>query len=89
MHMGNKRVHLVLAAEEHARYRAAATAEGVSLSEWLRAAADRHLADSEDDTLSTLDDLDAFFEARDRAEHGTEPDWEEHLAVIAASRLPS
>ena len=89
MHMSAKRVHLVLAAEEAARYRAAAAAEGVTLSAWLRDAAARHLDDTTDAPLDTPEDLDAFFEASDQAEEGDEPDWDEHLAVLTASRAPS
>lgn len=85
MHMGSHRVHVVLAAEERAAYRAAAAREGVSLSEWLRGAARARLADRSD--LRTVDDLDAFFADCDRrGGDETEPDWSSHRAVIESSR---
>lgn len=77
MHMGSVRVHVVLAAEERARYRAAAKRQGQNLSEWLRAAAEEKLEGGQD-ALRTADDLDAFFaelDAARRDDAGTEPDW--------------
>jgi hypothetical protein len=87
LHMRHERVHFVVAAEERAAYRAAAEREGLSLSGWLRAAAaDRLEAGSRED-LESLADLDEFFAACDAREGDTaEPDWDEHLAVIADSR---
>ncbi len=93
MHMGSERVHIVMAAEERAAYRAAAERAGVSLSEWLRGAARARLEDDEARSLRTADDLDRFFADADAREGDEpEPDWEQHLAVIAESRgrgLPS
>jgi len=39
--------------------------------------------------ISSLADLDRFFVERTRAEVGSEPDWEQHLAVIEQSRRGS
>lgn len=86
MHMGSSRVHIVLSAEEHARFQAQAKREGESLSEWLREAGRARLAAGERARLRTPADLDAFFAERDAAEPGREPDWQQHLAVIADSR---
>ena len=85
--MATDRVHVVIAAEERAAYVAAAEREGLTLSAWLRAAARARLAASRDAPLDSVEELDAFFAACDERE-GTrrEPDWEEHLAVIAGSR---
>ncbi|HEX9888364.1 MAG TPA: hypothetical protein VGA69_02715 [Nitriliruptorales bacterium] len=84
-------MHIVLSAEERARYRAAAQVEGESLSEWVRNAARARLATSEPDRLASVEDLDAFFARCDeRCDEGAddqpEPDWDEHLAVIEGSR---
>jgi hypothetical protein len=93
MHMGSERVHIVMAAEERAAFRAAAERAGVSLSEWLRGAARDRLEDDESLQLQTVEDLDRFFAASDAAAgDDPEPDWAEHLAVMADSRrrgLPS
>jgi hypothetical protein len=86
MHMGTTRVHIVLSAEERAAYRAQATREGLSLSEWLRGAARRRLADEQGEALRTPEDLETFFAACDDREAGREPDWDEHLAVMQQSR---
>lgn len=87
MHMGSDRVHVVMAAEERAAYRAAAEAAGVSLSEWLRDAARARLEQTESLALRTVEDLDQFFLGADaRAGDEPEPDWADHLAVIGESR---
>lgn len=86
MHMVSSRVHIVLSAEERARFKAQAEREGQNLSEWLREAGRGRLAAAERSRLATVADLDAFFAERDHAELGREPDWDEHLAVITGSR---
>ncbi len=80
--------YLIVSEPDRTRYAAAARREGLTVSAWLRAAAaDRldHHADSE--PFRTEDDVWRFFADRD-AEMGcgTEPDWEQHLEVIRASR---
>lgn len=86
MHMGSDRVHVVMAAEERAMFRAAAERAGMTLSEWLRTAARERLARAAG-RLATLQDLDAFFCESDRREGDQpEPDWDEHKAVILGSR---
>lgn len=85
--MGSERVHIVMAAEERAAYRAAAEREGISLSEWLRAAAQARLEEVESLSLDTVGELDAFFADCDQREGDEpEPDWADHLAVMADSR---
>ncbi len=87
MHMSSERVHIVMASEERAAYRAAAEQAGVSLSEWLRAAARARLEEDQARSLRTVEDLDRFFAETDAREGDEpEPDWDEHLAVIADSR---
>lgn len=87
MHMSSQRVHIVMAAEERAAYRAAAERAGVSLSQWIRDAARARLEEVESWSLDTVEELDAFFDDCDEREADEpEPDWAEHLAVMAGSR---
>jgi hypothetical protein len=80
------RIHLVIDEREREAFRVRAAAEGVSLSEWLREAARERLERERPTAISGVDDLDRFFAARRDAESGTEPDWEQHLGVMAQSR---
>lgn len=87
MHMSSDRVHIVMAAEERVAYRAAAERAGVSLSEWIREAARARLELAESLSLDTVEDLDAFFADCDQREgDDPEPDWADHLTVMADSR---
>ena len=82
------RIHLIVSEPDRTRYAAAARREGLSLSAWLRAAAADRLADDAGaEPFRTEDDVWGFFVDRD-AEMGCgpEPDWEQHLDVIRASR---
>jgi hypothetical protein len=85
MHMA-ARVHLLLDPRERDAFRARATADGTTLSEWLREAARERLARTGPPRITSLADLDRFFAERTAAESGTEPDWDEHLAVMERSR---
>lgn len=82
------RIHLVVSEPDRTRYAAAARREGLTLSAWLRAAAaDRleRLAGAE--PFRTEDDVWRFFADRDTETGcGPEPDWEQHLSVMRASR---
>lgn len=80
------RIQVVVDEREREAFRAQAAAEGRSLSEWLREAGRDRLARNRPDQLRTAADLEAFFAACDEQEEGREPDWEEHLRVIGASR---
>ena len=85
------RVQLVIPDEDRVRYGAEARREGVSFSEWLREAArERFERKRQGRRFKTREDLEAFWrecdEANARAGIEREPDWEEHLAVINASR---
>lgn len=79
-------MHLVLSAEDRARFQAQAEREGRSLSEWLRVAARSRLEASQRPNLSSIEALESFFDTRDEEESGREPDWEEHLSVITRSQ---
>lgn len=82
------RVQVVLDEEEREEFRGAARRSGLSLSAWLRQAGHARLDEEErPGRIDSLDELDAFFAECDRrAGAGREPDWEQHLEVIAASR---
>lgn len=62
--------------------------EGMSFSAWLRAAAHQRLAAQQRSRpFESAEDIEAFFRQCDALEGPeTEPDWDEHLAVIAGSR---
>ncbi len=82
------RIHLVVSEPDRTRYAAAASREGLTLSAWLRAAAaDRLDRRAGAEPFRTEDDVWRFFAERDaETECGTEPEWQQHLAVIRASR---
>ncbi len=82
------RVQLVIPDEDRDRFVHQARREGMTLSAWLRAAARARLEDRQRvRRFESLEDLEAFFRACDALDGPeTEPDWEEHLAVINASR---
>ncbi len=82
------RIHLVVSEPDRTRYAAAAHREGLTLSAWLRAAAaDRLDRRAGSEPFRSEDDVWRFFADRDaEAGCGTEPDWEQHLAVMRASR---
>ncbi|MBI3927770.1 MAG: antitoxin [Armatimonadetes bacterium] len=72
--------------EERERFRQQAAREGMSLSAWMRAAAQEKVAAQAGQRIRTVDDLREFFGCCDRREQGIETDWDEHLQVIDASR---
>jgi hypothetical protein len=80
------RVQVLLDEGELEHFRRQAEKEGLSLSAWLRRAAQERLLSRRARRVSTVRDLRAFFRAADEREKGREPDWDEHLAVIARSR---
>jgi hypothetical protein len=81
-----ERIHIVVDRAEKERFRRLAAREGKSLSEWIRdAARERVAATREDGTLSTAEELRAFFAACDAGEQGREPEWHVHRRVIERS----
>lgn len=82
------RIQVILAEDERETLRRQAESEGMSLSAWLRKTALQAVAGKDRRRISGLEDLRSFFAECDAREHGREPDWEEHLAVIRRSRLP-
>ncbi|MGH8925269.1 MAG: hypothetical protein ACRDWA_11640 [Acidimicrobiia bacterium] len=84
----SRRIHIVVGDREWAAYRARAQEDGLTLSEWFREAASQRLEAEQRPLLRSIDDLNRFFAECDRAEHGREPEWDQHLMVIAESRAP-
>ena len=82
----SSRIQVVLSQEEREAFRRRASAAGMSLSAWLRDAGRRRLAESPAALLDSAEKLRDFFTSLPEADHGREPDWEEHLAVIERSR---
>lgn len=80
------RIQVIVDEAEREAFRAQATAEGASLSEWLRDAGRERLARRQPSQLRNEEALRAFFSACDERESGREPDWDEHLRVIERSR---
>ena len=82
------RVQLVIPDEDRDRFVRQAWSEGMTLSEWLRAAAHQRLEEQQRSRpLESPADLEEFFRACDALEGPErEPDWQEHLAVIDKSR---
>lgn len=83
------RIHIVVDEVEKERFRQRAKREGKSLSSWLRdAARDKLEVEPDRLELDTEEKLRAFFARCDALQEGQgrEPEWEEHLRVIEASR---
>jgi hypothetical protein len=82
------RVQLVIPDRDRDRFVQQARREGMSLSAWLRAAAEERLCrQSQAGRFDSVEALRAFFVACDEhAGEGAEPDWEQHRAVIDSSR---
>ena len=82
------RVQLIIRDEDKSRYIHQARKEGLTLSAWLRAAADERLErNSCIDPFESIADMKEFFYKCDKLESdGIEPDWEQHLFVIQDAR---
>ena len=82
------RVQLIVPNEDRDRYVHQARREGLTLSAWLRAAAqDRLEKHQTSKRFKSIEDLNQFFaECDELVGPGTEPDWGEHLTVINESR---
>ena len=89
------RVQLIIPDEDRDRFVHQARLEGMTLSGWLRAAAEERLKGREHlKPFTSAEEVRKFFLAQDESESGSrEPDWEEHLktlrdAKMAAGRMP-
>jgi hypothetical protein len=82
------RVQLVIPDEDRDRFVHQARREGMTLSAWLRTAARERLEEQQrSDPFDSPADLEGFFRECDALEGTTpEPDWVEHVDVIAESR---
>ena len=81
------RVQVILPENEKELFRIEAGREGISLSAWLRRAAQEKVAAAQARlAIRSPEELSAFFAACDVREQGREPDWPEHEAVIEHSR---
>jgi hypothetical protein len=82
-----ERIQVLIDPEEKEQFRRLAQERGLSLSAWLREAALKRAAEEgQVPRIRSADALRAFFSERDAREAGREPDWEEHLEVLDASR---
>ena len=82
------RVRLIIPDEEHDRFVREARRQGMTLSAWLRAAGRERLKEwHRAEPFESPEDLQAFFAACDALEGPErEPEWKDHLEVIAKSR---
>ena len=82
------RVQLIIRDEDKRRYIHQARKEGLTLSAWLRAAADERIErKSRTEPFESIADLKEFLCKCDKLEpDGIEPDWEQHLFVIQDAR---
>ena len=82
------RVQLIIPDDDRDRFVRQARKEGMTLSAWLRAAAHERLEERQRrEQFESLAALEAFFHECDALPGPeSEPDWDEHLQVINASR---
>ena len=82
------RVQLVIPDEDRDRFAHQARQEGMTFSAWLRAAARERLERKQQARrFESAAEIEAFWrECDEQAGPGREPDWEEHLKAINASR---
>ena len=83
------RFQLIIRDEDRDRFAHHAHLEGMTLSGWLRAAAEERIKQRERlKPFTSSEEVRAFFTAHD--ESGSclrEPDWEEHLKTLGESKL--
>ena len=89
------RVQLIIPDEDRDRFVHQARLEGMTLSGWLRAAAEERLKQRERlKPFRSSDEVREFFLSNDESEsEDREPDWEEHLktlhdAKMSATQMP-
>ena len=83
------RVQVVMSDADHTWFRAQARKEGMSLSAWMRAAAQERLESRrQTKRFESVEDLRAFFRECDELageERGL--DWEEYLVILNESKM--
>ena len=84
------RVQLIIPDEDRDRFVHQARLEGMTLSAWLRAAANERLTEKERlKPFTSSEEIRDFFRAFDESSSGNrEPDWEEHLKTLRESKMP-
>ncbi|WP_231965774.1 MULTISPECIES: antitoxin [unclassified Mycobacterium] len=81
----SSRIQVILSEAEREAFRRQAAARKMSLSTWLLEAGRKQLAAEQAGPLRTVAELREFFGSLPD-EPGVEPDWDEHLRVMAESR---
>ena len=83
------RFQLIIPDGDRDRFAHQAHLEGMTLSGWLRAAAEERIKQRERrEPFTSSEDVRAFFAAHDESGSGLrEPDWEEHLKTLDESKL--
>ena len=83
------RFQLIIPHEDRHRFAHQAHLEGMTLSGWLRAAAEDRIRQREHlKPFTSSEDVREFFQTHDDSESGLrEPDWEEHLKTLHESKL--
>jgi hypothetical protein len=81
----SRRIQVILSEAEREAFRRQAAAKKMSLSTWLREAGLKQLAAEQSGPLRTVAELREFFGSLPD-EPGAEPDWEEHVRVMAELR---
>lgn len=83
------RFQLIIPDEDRERFAHQAHLEGMTLSEWLRTAAQDRIKQRERlKPFTSSEEVRAFFTAHDESGSGLrEPDWEEHLETLGKSKL--
>jgi len=80
------RIQVVLDENERELFRQQAKRDGMSLSAWMKKAAQEKSEDrGREEKIDSAEELDAFFSACDVQEKGREPDWNDHRKVIEKS----
>ncbi|MCY3543227.1 MAG: hypothetical protein OXH22_04170 [Chloroflexi bacterium] len=83
------RVQLIIPDEDRERFVYQARLEGMTLSGWLRAAAEERLKRRELlKPFRSSDEVKEFFLSNDESESEVpEPDWEEHLKTLHDAKM--
>ena len=83
------RVQLIIPDKDRDRFVHQARREGMTLSGWLRAAAEERIKQRERlKPFTSSEEVREFFLAYDERESGgREPDWEEHLQTLHESKM--
>jgi hypothetical protein len=82
-----ERIQVLLDPHERELFRRLARERGMSLSGWLRESGMRRAAEESRRTkLRSVEQLREFFAVCDAREVASEPQWEEHLAVLDSSK---